>query len=452
MTSSLNMRQWLVRYTFAVVAVAAGGLLRLALTAWVGPGLPTYITFYPSVMATALFAGLGPGLLATMLAAVLVDCWLLHPIGFGIASPMDAVGLVLFSLMGAAVSAISEMYRRIRSRLSALVDKRTQELTEANSALQALNTELEQRIAASTAELHRANETLELRISERTAEVVATNRDLRASQRAALNLMDDAVIARKQAEAISQDLQRTSRELARSNKDLEQFAHVTSHDLKEPLRMVTGFMSLLKDRYRSKLDTKALEYIGFATDAGSRMQKMIDDLLAYARAGRNNVIEAANTEHVLDSALANLRTAIDESGAVITRGPMPTVNGHAGGLAHIFQNLIGNAIKFRRPGSRPEIHVSARALTEQELGGPSISLYTGHEYTTDDNPQAPSASLLPHSPTAATTQTPTWLFSVSDNGIGIEPEFANKIFMIFQRLHTREEYQGNGVGLAICKK
>lgn len=453
MTSSYNRRHWLVRYLFAVAAVAAGGLLRMALTEWVGPGLPAYITFYPAVMAAALFAGLGPGLVATMLAAVILNYWVLLPIGSGTRSTMDIVGLVLFCGMGAAISSVSEMFRRIRSRLAELVARRTQELREANIALQTLNADLERRVAANTADLHRVNETLELRISERTAEVVATNKDLRESQRAALNLMDDAVIARNQAEAVSQDLQRTARELARSNKDLEQFAHVTSHDLKEPLRMVTGFMSLLKDRYGNKLDAKAMEYIGFATEAGSRMQKMIDDLLAYAREGRNNVIEAANTENILDSALANLRSAIDESGAVIMRKPMPVVNGHASGLVHVFQNLIGNAIKFRRPDSQPQIHVAARAVTDLEQTRRDESRNTHSDFNANDiNNHESSVSLLRTESTLAHAQATCWLFSVSDNGIGISPEFADKIFMIFQRLHTREEYQGNGVGLAICKK
>jgi PAS domain S-box-containing protein len=211
---------------------------------------------------------------------------------------------------------------------------------------------------------------------------------------------------RKRAE---EALRQTAEDLARSNKDLEQFAYVASHDLKEPLRMVTGFMSLLKDRCQGRLDAKSDEYISVACDAASRMQGLIDDLLAYSRAGRGEMTERTDVAAVLDKALKSLTVSVKESAAAITHDPLPAITSNPVELAQVFQNLIGNAIKFR--GERkPEIHVGAQR------------------------------------------QPGRWLFTVRDNGIGIDQQFADRIFMIFQRLHTWEQYPGTGIGLAICKK
>ncbi len=214
------------------------------------------------------------------------------------------------------------------------------------------------------------------------------------------------ITERKQAE---ESLRRTAEDLARSNKDLEQFAYVASHDLKEPLRMVTGFMSLLKDRCQGKLDAKSDEYIAVASDAALRMQGLNDDLLTYSRAGRGEMTERTDVGDVLDRALRSLTVSIKESGAAITRDPLPTITSNPLELAQVFQNLVGNAVKFK--GQRkPEIHIGAQR------------------------------------------QPGCWLFTVRDNGIGIDQQFADRIFMIFQRLHTREQYPGTGIGLAICKK
>ena len=214
------------------------------------------------------------------------------------------------------------------------------------------------------------------------------------------------ITQRKRAE---EALQRTAADLARSNKDLEQFAYVASHDLREPLRMVTGFMGLLKDRCQGKLDAKADEYIYFASDAATRMQGLIDDLLTYSRAGRGAMSERTDVAAVLDGVLKALTVSIEESGAVVTRDSLPTITSNRLELTQVFQNLIGNAVTFKGE-RRPEIHVGAR----RQANG--------------------------------------WLFTVRDNGIGIDPQFADRIFMIFQRLHTREQYPGSGIGLAICKK
>ncbi len=197
-------------------------------------------------------------------------------------------------------------------------------------------------------------------------------------------------------------------ELARSNADLEQFAYIASHDLQEPLRMVAAYTQLLAERYRGRLDENADKFIGYASEGALRMQSLIQDLLAFSRVGRNGC-ERVACDAVMGEILLSLGPAIEESGAVVTHGKLPAVWANRSQITQVLQNLIGNAIKFR--GTEP----------------PAISVQA--EKTGDH-----------------------WLFSVSDNGIGIAPEYAENIFVVFQRLHTRAEYPGNGIGLAICKK
>jgi len=199
-------------------------------------------------------------------------------------------------------------------------------------------------------------------------------------------------------------------ELARSNAELEQFAYVATHDLQEPLRAVSSCVQLLKKRYEGRLDARADEFITHAVDGTKRMQTLINDLLAYSRITTHaKPFLPTNCELVLDEALANLTVAIGEAGAVVTRDALPTVSGDGTQLAQLFQNLVGNALKFR--GELPsKIHIRA-VLKDGD-----------------------------------------WQFSVADNGIGMEPQYFERIFLVFQRLHTRKEYQGTGIGLAICKK
>jgi PAS domain S-box-containing protein len=205
-------------------------------------------------------------------------------------------------------------------------------------------------------------------------------------------------------------LRRTAEDLARSNRDLEQFAYVASHDLQEPVRMVSLYVQLLERHYHAKLDERARQYIGRAVEGARHMQCLIKDLLAYARAG-NVTKEAGPVDCVtaFEQAVSHLAEAVRESGAEVTRGDLPTVNGHGTQLVQLFQNLIGNAVKFhsQRP---PKVHVDA--VANQNF----------------------------------------WQFSVADNGIGIEPRYHDRLFVIFQRLHGREEYPGTGIGLAICKR
>ena len=215
------------------------------------------------------------------------------------------------------------------------------------------------------------------------------------------------ITERKQTE---RDLQTLMEELKRSNDDLEQFAYAASHDLQEPLRVVAGFVSLLEKRYKEKLDDKAHEFIEYAVDGVKRMQVLIKDLLAYSQVGtKTKTFKPTICPVALEQAIYNLNAAIDESGAEITYDLLPTVSADTSQLTRLFQNLIGNAIKFRGE-ERLKIHIAA----EQK----------GNE----------------------------WVFSIRDNGIGIDPKFFGRIFVIFQRLHAREEYEGTGIGLAVCKK
>jgi len=210
----------------------------------------------------------------------------------------------------------------------------------------------------------------------------------------------------KQAEELKQAIAA----LKRSNRELEQFAYVASHDLQEPLRMVSSFTQLLAKRYQGKLDKDADEFIAYIVAGAKRMQALINDLLTYSRVDtRGKSFEPIDSEAVFDQAIANLRVAIEEGEAVITHDPLPSLIADDSQIVQLFQNLLGNAIKFHGK-EPPRIHVSAK----QE----------GNE----------------------------WVFSFRDNGIGIAPEYFDRIFVIFQRLHGREEYPGTGTGLAICKK
>jgi PAS domain S-box-containing protein len=209
---------------------------------------------------------------------------------------------------------------------------------------------------------------------------------------------------------VENNLKTTMDELKQSNKELEQFAYITSHDLREPLRMITSFLQLLERRYKDQLDEDANEFIGFAVDGAKRLDAMTNDLLQYSKiTNKKREIKPVNFEQVLEEALINLQIQIEENNAIITHDPLPTINGDEQLKVQLFQNIIGNAIKYRNQETA-KIHISATKEKNQ------------------------------------------YLFSIKDNGIGMSPEHLKKIFTIFQRLHTHEEYEGTGIGLAIAQK
>ena len=244
--------------------------------------------------------------------------------------------------------------------------------------------------------LRGAHDELERRVRERTAELEERNAQLQQE-----------IQERRRAEKL---LAEQARELARSNADLEQFASVASHDLQEPLRMVASYTQLLGKRYRNRLDEDADEFMGFIVDGALRMQRLINDLLTFSRVGsRGKGFQPVDLATSVAQVRINLRAAIDESGARISTGTLPVVNADATQMEQLLQNLIGNAIKFRK-GPAPSVHIDARR------------------------------------------EDAAWRITVQDDGIGIDARYAERIFVIFQRLHTAAEYPGTGIGLAICKK
>ncbi|HSZ11669.1 MAG TPA: ATP-binding protein [Rhizomicrobium sp.] len=219
-------------------------------------------------------------------------------------------------------------------------------------------------------------------------------------------------LAREVAERSRHDeaMAERARELQRSNAELEQFAYIASHDLQEPLRMVASYTELLAQRYQGKLDERADKYIKYAVDGAKRMQRLVNDLLTFSRVGRHTrEPQPTDLNDVVQTVLKNLGHAIGKSGVTIETGKLPIVMADDGQIGQVFQNLLGNAIKFR-------------------------------------------AERTPHIRVAAERTTDKWLCSVKDNGIGIEPQYSDRIFQMFQRLHDRETYEGSGIGLAIAKK
>jgi signal transduction histidine kinase len=254
-----------------------------------------------------------------------------------------------------------------------------------------------------------------------TRQVAAGNLDLEITQDGPLEIQDLASDVDLMRETLAAQIARIERararvqqrsaDLARSNADLEQFAYVASHDLSEPLRKVTNFCQLLERQYADQLDDRARQYMVFMVDGAKRMQALINDLLDFSRVGRStDQFRPVDLELKLERALSNLEEPLRQSGAVVEHDPLPTVPGDSPLLTALLQNLVGNAVKYRDPERPPHVRITAEPRPDH------------------------------------------WLITVDDNGIGVDPQYADRIFTIFQRLHLRDEYGGTGIGLALCRK
>jgi|GEM_PF-3479471 len=231
--------------------------------------------------------------------------------------------------------------------------------------------------------------------------------DANGERTGVLQVMQDITSMKELEESI----QENNKQLKRSNEELDRFAYVASHDLQEPLRMVSSYTQLLSNRYKDKLDDDANEFMDYIVGGAKRMQLLIQDLLSFSRlSSKVEVLRPIEANHLYDNAIGNLAVAIDESGTVVTKEDLPVIHGDEGQLRQLFQNLIGNAVKYRDPEKMNKVHVSVKELSD------------------------------------------SYQFCFEDNGIGIEANYFEKIFVIFQRLHGKDKYQGTGIGLSLCKK
>ncbi|MFO7535869.1 MAG: ATP-binding protein [Kiritimatiellia bacterium] len=430
------------RYGLAVV-YSGIGIVILQLIHKVFPVYePPVILLALAVILTAWQGGAGPGYFATILVALGIWGFFVPPEGFVIPHPTQTLRLLLIVASGTAVSWLAgrhhralDLLQRSERRVRIVIDTawlgivefdKDDHVTLANTyMLKLLGFPMAELLGKSIGDLAAA-EGRSL-VDEATKKLhdghlPVADYETRFARHNGLPIWVHVTVApilcedgkfigsigtveniskRKQAEEA----------LARSNRDLEQFANIVSHDLREPLRMVEAFGGLLEQRHGEKLDGQAREYLDFITGGAKRMARLINGLLAYSRVGRGAFIASdTNTQEVVIGVLNNLRVAIDAAHATIHVGPMPVVSGNPTQLVQLFQNLVENALKYRKAEATPEISITAE---KQD----------GH-----------------------------WLFKVADNGLGIDPKHHARIFELFQRLHAEEEYSGIGVGLAVCKK
>ncbi len=431
-------------YACALAAVAAASLLRLWLSETLGS--TPFLAFYPALVLAAAFGGFGPGLLAVLSSWLCVTLFFDSTPGFiGLSNPSELWRLLVFVSGGVGVSLVSEAQLRGQERIL----KQAQDLEElrqlTDSAPFMIRDDEDRilhwsdgcsRLFGYTPDEALGNichhllktqfpETLE-KIRERlrkhgrwegelthvcadgTPITVASAWILRDRGTAPVVLEINNDITRlKQAE---ESLLKTSSELARSNRDLESFAYIASHDLQEPLRTIAGFLQLLEKRVGAQMDDKAKQYIDFAVDGSQRMHQMITDLLFYSRVSMHPYApKPVPLLEPLGQATASLRKSIEDSAASIVVGDLPQVRADPTQMLQVFQNLIGNAIKFR--SERP-LQIEVGTKREERV----------------------------------------WKLWVKDNGIGFDPKLQDKIFLIFQRLHSRQKYSGTGIGLSICKR
>jgi signal transduction histidine kinase len=346
-------RSLALRYGAAVASVTLATAVGATLAPVLQGEMP-FVPFFAATAATAWFGGLGPSLLSTALGFVAGMRFVVRPDHrWWTATPHNLTVAGTYLVGALTIVIISRAMNRASERA---VERQIE-----------LEREVGERVQAEEA-LRKAHDELEVRVQERTAE------------------------------------------LARSNAELQQFAYVASHDLQEPLRMVSNFTQLLADRYGAKLDNNAREFIAYAVEGATRMQTLVQDLLALSRVGtRGKDLTVVRLDEAVDRAVANLEFTIQENGALVSHDELPAVMADSLQMMQLFQNLIGNGIKFKG-AEPPRVYISAVRNRKE------------------------------------------WTFSVRDNGIGFEPQYAERIFAVFQRLHSRDEYEGNGIGLSICRK
>jgi light-regulated signal transduction histidine kinase (bacteriophytochrome) len=288
--------------------------------------------------------------------------------------------------------------------------KRADELIIANKELAFQNSEKEKRAD----ELILANKELVFQNEEkekRAVELITANKELVFQNSEKEKRADELITANKELAYQNEEKEKRAAELIIANKELEQFAYVASHDLQEPLRMVASYTQLLERRYKDKLDQDANDFIQYAVDGANRMQKLINDLLDYSRTtSRGKDFTKVDISQVLGQTISNLQQLIIENNALITNEDLPELKADESQIIRVFQNLIENAIKFKKKSEMPKIHISCKEKNE------------------------------------------FYEFAVRDNGIGIDMQFHDRVFTIFQRLHSKEEYPGTGIGLSICKR
>jgi PAS domain S-box-containing protein len=451
------------RSFFALLAPFVAFAFNALLWPWFGSG--AWSLFYPAIFLSSWLGGLYIGLAGTFMSLFL--CWLLavsntyvntgdiagHYLAMGVFTSMGVLFSVFHSLLTSTNKRLNRREtelteaQRIASVGSWEFDFRTNCLSWSDEAYRILGLppgailptwetfmqtvhpddrafvqraadsvmrggapyNIDHRIVRTNGEERIVHSVAEMRFDSdgNPLEMIGTVHDITALKQADRDLRATF----EKLAASEKTLKKQTEELRRSNADLEQFAYVTSHDLREPLRMVTNYAELLDKRYKGKLDASADKYIGYMVEGAMRMQNLVADLLNYSRIGRaEESVKVTDMNTLLEDVLKNIDASVKAANAEIVSDHLPTVRADPLLIRQVFQNLLSNAIKFRRPDVAPKVHLSAHQENNE------------------------------------------WVFSVKDNGVGIDPQYAEKIFVIFQRLHSRSEFPGTGIGLAICKK
>jgi PAS domain S-box-containing protein len=504
------------RYGLAVVAVAAGFATRLGLEAWVGRGLPTFMTFYPAVMLAALLGGIGPGLLATALTALLAAIWIIPPIGqLGIASPVDRVAEALFCGMGVFMTAVAELHRRNRAKAAAFDRQAALRASEKKLRLQAAALEAAANGIAlidARGTIQWVNDAFTRLTGYSAAEAVGQSpRVLKSGQHplAFYKAMWDTVLAgrvwqgevvnrrkdgslyveemtitpvsdaqgtlshfvaikqditeRKQAEAVlardKEELERLVTErTARLQElvgELEHFSYTITHDMRAPLRAMRQFSELMRESCARCQHQEGTEFLRKIMTASSRMDRLITDALHYARVVRDELpLGEVDTGALVRGMLETYPEFQPSRAHIAVEGKLPVVLGNEAGLTQVFSNLLGNAVKFVKPGQKPEIRIRAEpqggdGLMDKGIAGTQSASATASPQPSLNSPRHSEATAGPTiQPSSAP---PRWVrIWVEDQGIGIAQSMLPRVFDMFSR--GNNQFEGTGIGLALVRK